>query len=51
MPDDRAPLAWRRCPVCRSCRSHTDGPNAGRCIHGGPFTGYRPVGSHPEAKP
>lgn len=50
-PNDRPPMEPCRCPACRACWRYTDGPSAGRCFFGGPFAGYRPVGSHPDAAP
>jgi hypothetical protein len=30
---------WK-CPCCRKCWLYVRGPRMGRCIVGGPFTGY-----------
>lgn len=32
-----------QCAVCNKCRRYVEGPMAGMCIYGGPFSGYYEV--------
>ena len=33
-------VAATSCPCCKSCWAYAAGPYEGRCVYGGPFTGY-----------
>lgn len=49
-PDKEWPKARHTCAVCSGCWIYTDGPQKGRCILAGPYTGYQIMLSEEEWK-